>query len=204
MSWMLIHVKRHCAIDPCGAVLIHVKWQCHWPVQCCVDTCQMALCHWPVHCCVDTCQMALCHWPVRCCLAYLTGGQTPRLTEHFFEERRLYVEILGDNIECEEMAVNAAARHWVTVAVLVCLAGRVQQRNLLGFLDKSIKPTTSTSQNLPRPPLLPVFLVALCNRADNIYFHSVSFFFFFFFLNPRLISAVGDWMSTILPHMVWP
>ena len=27
---------------------------------------------------------------------------------------------------------------------------------------------------------------------------SSSFFF------PRLISAVGDWMSTILPHMVWP
>jgi len=27
----------------------------------------------------------------------------------------------------------------------------------------------------------------------------LSFFFF-----PRLISAVGDWMSTILPHMVWP
>jgi len=27
-----------------------------------------------------------------------------------------------------------------------------------------------------------------------------SFFFFF----PRLFSAVGDWMSTILPHMVWP
>jgi len=21
---------------------------------------------------------------------------------------------------------------------------------------------------------------------------------------PRLISAVGDWMSTIVPHMVWP
>ena len=29
-----------------------------------------------------------------------------------------------------------------------------------------------------------------------------SCFFFFFF--PRLISAVGVWMSTILPHMVWP
>jgi len=26
----------------------------------------------------------------------------------------------------------------------------------------------------------------------------------FFYLFPRLISAVGDWMSTILPHMVWP
>jgi len=25
-----------------------------------------------------------------------------------------------------------------------------------------------------------------------------------FYLFPRLISAVGDWMSTILPHMVWP
>jgi len=26
----------------------------------------------------------------------------------------------------------------------------------------------------------------------------------FFFLFPRLISAVADWMSAILPHMVWP
>jgi len=30
---------------------------------------------------------------------------------------------------------------------------------------------------------------------------SSSFFLSFF---PRLISAVGYWMSTILPHMVWP
>jgi len=29
-------------------------------------------------------------------------------------------------------------------------------------------------------------------------FYLLSFFF------PRLILAVGDWMSTILPHMVWP
>jgi len=26
----------------------------------------------------------------------------------------------------------------------------------------------------------------------------------YLFLFPRLISAVGHWMSTILPHMVWP
>jgi len=26
-----------------------------------------------------------------------------------------------------------------------------------------------------------------------------SFYFF-----PHLISAVTDWMSTVLPHMVWP
>jgi len=34
--------------------------------------------------------------------------------------------------------------------------------------------------------------------ADIIFFPVVSSFFF-----PRLISAVGDWMSAILPHMVW-
>jgi len=44
----------------------------------------------------------------------------------------------------------------------------------------------------------------LCNRADHYIFALwfLSSFFFLFF--PRLISAVGDWMSTILPHMVWP
>ena len=48
-------------------------------------------------------------------------------------------------------------------------------------------------------------MVALCNRADHYIFMLwfvllLSFFLFF----PRLISAVGDWMFTILWHMVWP
>jgi len=30
------------------------------------------------------------------------------------------------------------------------------------------------------------------------------FFLSSFCFFPRLISAVGNWMSTILPHMVWP
>ena len=51
-----------------------------------------------------------------------------------------------------------------------------------------------------------VIMVALCNRADHYIFMLwlllSSFFVSSFF--PRLISAVGDWMSTILPHMVWP
>jgi len=51
-----------------------------------------------------------------------------------------------------------------------------------------------------------IIMVALCNRADHyifaLWFLSSSSFFFFFF--PRLISAAVDWMSTILPHMVWP
>jgi len=52
-----------------------------------------------------------------------------------------------------------------------------------------------------------LFMVALWNR-ETIYIFmlwfvlSSSFFFFFFF--PRLISAAADWMSAILPHMVWP
>jgi len=43
-------------------------------------------------------------------------------------------------------------------------------------------------------------MVALCNRADH-YIFALWFLSSFF---PHLISAVGDWMSTILPHMVWP
>ena len=41
--------------------------------------------------------------------------------------------------------------------------------------------------------------------GDHIYFHAVvcSFFLFLLFF-PRLISAAADWMSAILPHMVWP
>jgi len=40
----------------------------------------------------------------------------------------------------------------------------------------------------------------------SLYFCPVVFFLssFFFFFFPRLISAVGDWMSTILLHIVWP
>jgi len=49
-------------------------------------------------------------------------------------------------------------------------------------------------------------MVALCNRADHyifaLWFLLSSLFFLLFF--PRLISAVADWMSTILLHMVWP
>ena len=43
-------------------------------------------------------------------------------------------------------------------------------------------------------------MVALWNSADNYIF--LWFLLLLFFL--RLISAVADWMSAILPHMVWP
>jgi len=53
-----------------------------------------------------------------------------------------------------------------------------------------------------------VFLVmaALWNRAGHyifaLWFLSIFLLLLLFF--PRLISVAGDWMSTILPHMVWP
>ena len=65
-----------------------------------------------------------------------------------------------------------------------------------------------SSRKLQRPdafsPNDRSFMVALCNR-ETIYIFILflsSFFFLLFF--PRLISAVGDWMFTILWHMVWP
>ena len=43
----------------------------------------------------------------------------------------------------------------------------------------------------------------------NIYRYALYYIFALWFLLssflfPRLISTVADWMSTILPHMVWP
>jgi len=54
----------------------------------------------------------------------------------------------------------------------------------------------------PSHAKLPIFMVALWNRADHYIFALVSFFLCSFFFFPRLISAVADWMSAILPHGV--
>jgi len=49
-------------------------------------------------------------------------------------------------------------------------------------------------------------MAALRSRCGHYIF--ILWFLLSFFLSsisfPRLISAVADWMSTILPHMVWP
>jgi len=55
--------------------------------------------------------------------------------------------------------------------------------------------------------LLSIFVVisavmaTLCNRAGH-YIFALWFLSSIFF--PWLMCAVGDWMCTILPHMVWP
>jgi len=55
----------------------------------------------------------------------------------------------------------------------------------------------------------PVIMAALWNRASHYIFalwFLLSFYLFLLSLSffPRLISTVADWMSAILPHMVWP
>jgi len=45
--------------------------------------------------------------------------------------------------------------------------------------------------------------MAPCVADADIIFFGLWFLSSVFFI-PRLISAVGDWMFTILPHMVWP
>jgi len=40
--------------------------------------------------------------------------------------------------------------------------------------------------------------------GQTIIFLPCGFFFLLLSFFPRLISAAADWMSTILPHMVWP
>jgi len=47
-----------------------------------------------------------------------------------------------------------------------------------------------------------IIMVALWNRADHYIF--ALWFLLSSICFPRLISAVADWMSAILPHMVWP
>jgi len=46
-----------------------------------------------------------------------------------------------------------------------------------------------------------LIVVALWNSADH-YILALWFLLLLFF--PRLISAIADWMSAILSHMVWP
>jgi len=62
-----------------------------------------------------------------------------------------------------------------------------------GLIPRTITQTVSSELNM----------VALCNRADH-YIFMLWFVLLLLLFFPRLISAAADWMSAILPHMVWP
>jgi len=54
-----------------------------------------------------------------------------------------------------------------------------------------------------RDSMLKFIMAALWYRARH-YIFALWFLSSIFVFFPRLISAVAEWMSTILPHMVWP
>ena len=49
-----------------------------------------------------------------------------------------------------------------------------------------------------------VFMAALRSRCGHYIFAVWFLLLLSSFFFPRLISAVAEWMSAILPHMVWP
>ena len=73
---------------------------------------------------------------------------------------------------------------------------------LVRLRDLCFKPA---AVNCSVKPYTALFMAALRSRCGHYIFALwyLSIFFLSFFIH-RLISAAADWMSTILPHMVWP
>ena len=80
------------------------------------------------------------------------------------------------------------------VAVLSRVAKASTLINSWIFRHISVRNYANYTRNYNEDQIV-LFMAALCNRVGHIYFHPVVSSFF-----PRLISAVGDWMSTILWH----
>ena len=81
------------------------------------------------------------------------------------------------------------------------------------FLNRGHSPEHKASTNMTQRSyeLQQLIMAAIWNRAGHcifaLWFLSSFFLLSLFFLSfsfPRLISAVEEWMSTILPHMMWP
>lgn len=70
----------------------------------------------------------------------LTGGEAPGFIEHLLEEGRLQLQVLGDDVETEQVSVYAAAGHRVLVAELVTLSGLQEQLHaLLDLCSKTLR-----------------------------------------------------------------
>ena len=78
----------------------------------------------------------------------------------------------------------------------VCLSSRILREDLAAF-------EVALSCQYPHYLLLLRFLWSPYGIGQTIIFSCSDLFFFFLFF-PRLISSTADWMSVILPHMVWP
>jgi len=88
------------------------------------------------------------------------------------------------------------------------LCGHVEEillhNNFFPIVDTCLSCEDMDRQSCGVVPRWRLFMVALCNRADHYIFacdfYLLSVYLSSFFI-PRLISAVADWMSTILLHM---
>ena len=89
------------------------------------------------------------------------------------------------------------SKYLFLIVCWVLVRQKYQYMACLRFMHPRTPRTSARSDELSRLSWL--FMVALSNR-ETIYIFILFLSFFFF---PRLISAVGGWMSTILRHMVW-
>jgi len=69
-------------------------------------------------------------------------------------------------------------------------------------LDDNLYVESEAMNNHPQFLLWPPYVIGQTIICSSCSFFLSSFYLLLFF--PRLISAVGDWMSTILLHMAWP
>jgi len=75
-----------------------------------------------------------------------------------------------------------------------------QTEELLERISELHRTHRSSHTPSPSTPLL----WPPCAAEADVIFSYCDFFFLLSISFPPLISAVADWMSTILPHMVWP
>ena len=65
--------------------------------------------------------------PVRLAVRRLGGGQAPRLAQHLLQEGRVDFQVLGDDVQAEQVPIDPLAAHGVLVAALVLGARRAEQ-----------------------------------------------------------------------------
>ena len=81
-------------------------------------------------------------------MSYLAGGETPRFAEDFLEEGRLDAEILADDVQAEQVPIDACACHGVAVERLVVLGGFAQKLDSVFFLESKRKTKLFQSDTL--------------------------------------------------------
>lgn len=72
-------------------------------------------------------QVHLGRLAVRC----LAGRQAPGFAEDLLQERRVDFEVLGHDVQAEQVTIDSATAHGVLVADLVALASFIQQSHAL-------------------------------------------------------------------------